>query len=110
MIKQLYLSWDWEEFIRKRVKCCACDGTMGNSEHINMIQLDRKANWKFPTAANILSSDVRPRAMSVVCDKCVNGKCSPKYAIEWNQKTRKIRYHKVDGLENLPAWILDKSG
>jgi len=83
---------------------------MGKSRHINMIQLDRKATWQFPTAGNILSSDARPRAMSVICDRCVNGKCSPKYAVEWDQKTCEIRYHKIEDLENLPAWTLDKSG
>lgn len=102
--------FDWEAFIRKNGKCCACEGSLASSSMINMGQMDRLATWKHPIAGNVLSSDKRPRAVAIVCDTCFDdiaemgekGGEKIKLAIEWNPEEKRIVYHKVEDLEKLP--------
>lgn len=96
---------EFEEVIRKRVKCCACEGSMAKG-HINFIGLDRKATWKYPMWSNVLSSNRTPRASAIICDKCVKEHKLPKYAVDIDGEI--VRYHKVKGLEKLPKLELDR--
>jgi hypothetical protein len=95
-----------EKDVRDYVKCCACEGTLKDSEHINAITLDKEATWEFPIWNNILVLDKYPenRALGYICDKCVaEGKMDRvKFAVEYQEGYTNIKYHKVEGLKDLP--------
>ncbi|MEM2518630.1 MAG: hypothetical protein QXO49_06730 [Candidatus Bathyarchaeia archaeon] len=92
-----------ERFIRERVKCCACGGTLKNSKHINGICLDKLAEWDYPVWNNILVADEHPekRAMAFVCDECLKKKRQPKFAVEWDDHEN-VKYHPIEDLKDLP--------
>jgi len=86
------------EEIKAKGKCCACGKPLRNSEHINIIALDRRATWEHPRWGNVLLK-LDGYAVAFLCDKCVKqGKC-PKYAVEF--KGNEIIYHKIDELEKI---------
>ena len=97
---------DVEEWIRKNVKCCACGGSLRKSEHINGIMLERKAKWKNNTWGNIIIG-ISGYAIAIVCDECVKKRVEPKFAVEWDDDKKEVRYHPVDELE--PMTDKDKS-
>lgn len=67
------------------IECCACDERIGNNgAHINVIMLDKKAEWEFPTAGNIRTGE-RGMAVAIICDKCVEGRKLPKFAIKFDK-------------------------
>ena len=87
-----------EEWIRNNVKCCACGKPLKNSEYINGVLLERKARWKNNTWGNLIIG-VSRYAIAFVCDECVKKKAKPKFAVEWSDDEREVRYHPVDELE-----------
>ena len=89
---------DVEEWIRKNVRCCACGGSLRNSKHINGIILERKAKWKNNTWGNVIVG-VSGYAIAIVCDECVKKRVEPKFAVEWSDDKKEVRYHPVDELE-----------
>jgi len=89
---------DVEEWIRKNVKCCACGKPLKDSRYINGVLLERKAKWKNNTWGNLILG-VSGYAVAIVCDECVKKKVKPKYAVEWSDDKREVRYHPVDELE-----------
>lgn len=92
------------EDIKKYILCCACRGSLEESEHINGITLDKLATWKHPTWSNILTLDKypEPRASAIVCDRCVAEKRDPEFAVEWNEDFSVVKYHPVKDLKVLP--------
>lgn len=92
-----------EEWIRAKVRCCACGGSLKNSRYINIITLDKLATWEYPVWGNVLVKEKYPenRASAILCDKCIRKKAKPKYAVEWDNKHTYVRYHKVEGLKDL---------
>jgi len=84
--------------IRMHVKCCACRKSMMNSEHINFVLLDKKARWKFPVGGNIFTGE-SDKAISILCDDCIEAGRKPTYAVEWNNELTQIKYHSVKKLE-----------
>jgi hypothetical protein len=98
------MSRNWEAFIRKRVKCCACQGSLKNSKHINGICLDKLATWELPVWGNILLKDLHPekRALAILCDECIDKKRNPKFAVEWDENYENVKYHPVESLQDLP--------
>jgi hypothetical protein len=86
-----------------------------DSKHLNMVTLDKFANWKFPTWGNILAKkkqdQIGVRAVAIICDGCVEHKTLIKFAIEVEitgndpQKSEAIietviRYHDLKQLKD----------
>jgi hypothetical protein len=92
---------DWNKLVRAKVKCCACEGSLKDSPHINGINLNKRATWKFPVWSNVLIKDQVPRAVALICDTCLEKKHKIKLAIEWTDKFTTIRYHLISELEDL---------
>ena len=83
---------------------------MKNSKHINGVTLNKLATWEFPTWGNILviKKHPEPRACAVICDRCVEEKRMPKYAVEWNKDFSVVKYHKLEDLQDLPVITADE--
>lgn len=92
--------------IKKKAKCCSCEGSLRGS-HLNQMILMKKATWKYPTWKNPVLSD-GPLAAAILCDGCTKFGNKPKFAIEWDNNTLKITYHPVDKLEDIPQEAFDK--
>ena len=94
----------FEKKIRNYVKCCACGGSLKRTKFINGICLNKLATWKHPVWGNILVKDKypEPRAISILCDQCIEEKRQPVYAVEWSDDYSKVAYHKVEDLKDLP--------
>ena len=90
--------------IRAKVKCCACEGSLKLSKHLNLVCLDKLATWKYPMWGNILVMDRHPmnRASAILCDRCIEKKRVPRFAVEWSSDYKIVRYHKVEDLQGLP--------
>lgn len=98
----------WEVALRSEGKCCACGGSLENG-FINIINLDKYAEWESPAWGNILAQDEdkkqAKRACSVLCDGCIElmrfsrSTLGPpiKWAVEIYQEGEayKLRYHDV---------------
>jgi len=98
------MGYEKEKLIRRKVKCCACGGSLEKSSHINMVALMKVAKWKFPVWGNLLIR-VWGLAVAVLCDDCVKAKKKPKYAVEWNDDLSVVKYHPVESLEDVPEEI-----
>ena len=94
----------FEGKVRKNVKCCACGGSLKSSKFINGICLNKLADWKHPVWGNVLVKDKypEPRAISILCDHCIEDKRQPTYAVEWSDDYSKVTYHRVEDLKDLP--------
>jgi len=89
------------EIIKQVGKCCFCGGSMESSEFVNMIQLNKKAEWEFPHWDNLLLKDEFDhinRACSFLCDPCIEKKNNPIFA--YSMIDNKIFYHDIDRLED----------
>ena len=73
--------------------------------------LDKKAKWETPTWGNILVKNSGGRAMSIMCDDCINAHKNPIYAVEWEVNEDGIsgenyytcvQYTKIEELEDVP--------
>lgn len=87
-----------DEQIKAEGKCCACDEPLQNSKHLNLIALDRKATWEYPTWGNVLLH-LHGYAVAILCDNCVKKGKAAKYAVEF--KDDKIIYHDVETLQEI---------
>lgn len=85
----------------RSANCCACGKPMKLSGNINVLSLNKKATWPYPTWGNML---LKPgierikRVISVLCDECIKNKRQAIDAIEVNEE--EIRYHKLSDLED----------
>lgn len=91
---------EFENFIRKNVECCACGGTLEESGCINIVELKKRAIWKFPVFGQIDIPGYGPRAMAVVCDECMQNKVKIRRCIEWEGSPYLVKYHDVNDLED----------
>lgn len=91
------------ERIKELVACCACREPMAGSEHVNMVQLARKATWESPSCGNLLTG-YGPCALAFVCDRCLEAKREILVAVEFHGDGcgDEVIYHPVDELEKLP--------
>lgn len=91
---------DW---VKARVRCCSCEGSLQSSRYVNMVALLKEATWKYPVHGNILVYPKYPtnRAVAVLCDRCIDQRREPKYAVEWDKDRTQVEYHRVEGLKNL---------
>ena len=93
-----------DEKIKKNVKCCACGNSLEDSKFINGVALNKLATWKYPVWSNILVQDKYPesRAVAILCDKCVEERKTPRFAVEWDTEHNIITYHDIKQLKDLP--------
>ncbi|MBA7487088.1 hypothetical protein ES707_22650 [subsurface metagenome] len=97
---------DWKAAVRKKVKCCACENSMNDSEHINLIALDRAATWPMPVSGNVFAGMETKQAVAVLCDRCIaGGKAVIMYGVEWTENVENVTYHKFADLDPLPTRI-----
>ena len=91
---------EFEGWAKKNVECCACGGPLETSECINVVQLKKVATWKFPIFGQVDIPGYEPRALAIVCDKCLANKVKIRHCIEWEGTPRQVKYHDVDGLKD----------
>jgi len=93
-----------DEKIKKNVKCCACGNSLEDSKFINGVALNKLAIWKYPVWNNLLVQDKYPesRAVAILCDKCVEERKTPRFAVEWDTEHNIITYHDIKQLKDLP--------
>jgi hypothetical protein len=84
--------------IRRRARCCACGGPMRRSPHMNLVCLERKAEWKYPQAGNVLTGE-GGQAVAIVCDRCLDDKATIVNAVEF--RDGQILYHQVEQLAEI---------
>lgn len=91
-------------WIKENIRCCSCEKPMKRSAYINMVTLQKEATWKYPAWGNILVAHKYPtnRATAILCDRCIDEKRTPKYAVEWDNGRTRVTYHKVEELCDLP--------
>jgi hypothetical protein len=93
---------DFEHWVRQNIKCCCCEGPMTDSEHINIAQLNRKANWEQFIAQNVAYKNWIPKAQGITCDKCYDNKeTKVKYAVTWSNEQTDIKYINIEELETV---------
>lgn len=92
----------FERVLRERGTCCNCDEPLfPKSEHINMLCLNKVAEWKYPVWGNVLTELPAVHASAVICDQCVEGKVDDvRHAIEFDTETGVLTYHLVSGLKD----------
>ena len=95
-----------ESFIREKVKCCACGGSLKGSQQINLMCLMKEAEWEYPCWGNFLLR-VHGFASAVLCDKCVKENKKVKFAVEWDKNHEIVKYHPVKDLVDVPKEIFD---
>jgi hypothetical protein len=90
---------EFEELIRAKGKCCITGKPLSDSKNINVVMLENKATWQYPSAGNVITGE-SGKATAIVHDDCIkNGEIDGEilYAIEI--KNGSIIYHPVLELE-----------
>lgn len=83
-----------------KCKCCCCEQSMVNSEHINLVQLDYQPKWKYPVFSNLTDLQHQLYAAAVLCNDCVKlGQTGIKFAFELNGD--EVIYHPINELVKL---------
>jgi hypothetical protein len=82
------------EEIRKKVRCSSCQQPI--NDRINLVELQRKAKWEYPSAGNVLTGETG-KAVAICCDACIDEKCLPVEAVEL--RGEEVVYHPIMSLE-----------
>lgn len=78
-------------------KCCACGKIIGDhGGHINGVMLNRRAQWKYPVAGNIITGE-KGKAVAIICDECFDKQKPVKHAVRFERS--KIIYIPIEDLE-----------
>lgn len=89
---------DFEDLINEN--CCACGRIINDhGGHLNCVMLDRLAQWKYPSAGNVITGE-KGKAVAIVCDECINKQRHIKYAIHYSDN--KVAYVLIHDLEVFP--------
>lgn len=94
--------------IAAKVRCGACGGKIGR---LNMVTLDRRALWQYPTSSNLLIPNGPSRAVAMCCDTCVDQRPMPEIKEVVEFRGGKVVYHAVEFLESLPpspTFVIDE--
>lgn len=87
--------------IRAHVKCCACECRLTESHFLNFVQLNRQAEWAYPSSGNVLTGEM-DLAVAAVCDRCLEQNAEIRFAIEWSGieegQEFKVIYHPIASL------------
>lgn len=88
------------EFASERLaricRCGACGGKIGR---LNLMTLQRRATWEFPTSHNLVTN-YGPCAVAVLCDGCIDANREPREVVELAGDS--VRYHPIESLQVLP--------
>ncbi|MBA7519357.1 hypothetical protein ES705_11435 [subsurface metagenome] len=100
-----------KERIKKRVRCCVCNGSLVDSENVNIVELDLVASWRMPVVGILYMPSAPEKAVAVLCDRCLvlrlgGGELEIKCAVEWTGDLGLVKYHPVEDLVPLPAIII----
>ncbi|RLA64062.1 MAG: hypothetical protein DRQ88_11540 [Epsilonproteobacteria bacterium] len=90
------------KWISENVKCCACGGKIG-SEHINIIQINKKATWSAPAGSIVSNQAGGFGALAVVCDDCIQNNKKLKFAVDWSGD--EIKYPSISELDDLEPFF-----
>lgn len=93
----------WSEMtlkIKEKARCCACSGPLGPN-HVNVMILDREAQWPQPTWGNVEIGLPAKGAVAFLCDKCIAEKRKPRFAVEASRGWEAVTYHPVEELPEL---------
>lgn len=85
----------------RRTTCCGCGGPLPQRGPLNVILLDKRADWHFPTHGSVLVDGSGGRAVAVLCHYCLHEDVAPKTAVEV-VADGSIRHHPIDRLVELP--------
>lgn len=86
----------------RRTVCCGCGGPLPRHGVLNMVLLDRRAEWSGSMVwGNILVPGSGPRAVSVMCNSCMREGIAPKTAIEVRENGSVV-HHPIDQLVEVP--------
>ena len=91
---------EFDSWVRENVNCCACGDKMETTNCVTVVELKKVATWKFPVFGNIDIPGYEPRAMAIVCDKCMANKVKIRHCIEWEGTPYQTIYHDVDDLKD----------
>ena len=91
---------DFNDWGRGNVECCACGDKLGKTSFVTIIELKKVATWKFPVFGRIDVPGYEPRALAMVCDKCIVNKEKILRCVEWEGPGSQIKYHDVAGLKD----------
>jgi len=87
------------EDIKQKAKCCITGWPLKDSAHINAIQLDVPATWKYPVMGNVLQG-IFNIAVAFIHDEAINPDGSfvgpIKHAIEFSNG--EVIYHDLEQL------------
>jgi len=97
--------------IKKRVRCCVCNGSLVDSENVNFVELNLIARWSMPVVGCVYMPSAPEKAIAVLCDRCIvlrlNGReLEIKCAVEWTGNLGLVKYHPVDDMVPLPAVVI----
>jgi hypothetical protein len=88
------------EEIREKGKCCITEKPLRDCKHFNIVQIDKKAKWKYPVWGDLISG-IDNMAIAIVHDDCLEPEGNIigeiRYAIEATDT--KIIYHPISELE-----------
>lgn len=91
---------EFNNWVIENVNCCACGGKLEPTNYVNIVELQKVATWKFPVFGQIDIPNYEPRALAIVCDKCLANQVKIQRCIEWEGIPHQIKYHDVDGLKD----------
>lgn len=77
-------------------KCCSCELPLKESKNNNAVMLDLLAEWRYPTAGNILTHE-HGKAIAFVCDNCFEEVGRIRLVVEFNKE--EIIYHDIKELK-----------
>ena len=87
----------------RRTTCCGCGGPLPKQGQLNLVLLDKRADWGGDRMVwtNVLAPRSGTRAVAVECDYCLRNGTAPKTAVEL-RPDGSIIHHAVDSLVDLP--------
>jgi len=88
-----------ETMVKQNVKCCACEGSLAESEHLNIAATNKVAAWEFPASCNVYIPEAH-NAVAIICDRCVMAKAKILFAIESDAGWENAVYHPIEELED----------
>lgn len=94
---------EFNNWVRENVECCACGGKLETTNSVNVVELNKVATWKFPVFGKIDVPGYEPRAMAIVCDKCLANQVRIQRCIEMIEAEEipyQVKYHEYDGLKD----------
>lgn len=94
-----------ETMIKENIKCCACEGSLKDSDHLNIVTTSKVAVWRFPSSGNVFIPNAPNQAVAVVCDNCIETKVEVKFAVEAEPGFTNVTYHRLEDLEDEPEWV-----